>query len=80
MWVRPLGREGSLEEGTALRWVGTALEWVPERTPVLLPGDSRGQRCLEGYRLRPKRLGTEQIHDNKPDGKPHNAVLKQSET
>ena len=36
MWVRSLGQEDPLEEGMAT-------------TPVFLPGESHGQRCLVGY-------------------------------
>ena len=35
MWVRFLGQEDPLEKGMA--------------TPVFLPGESHGQRSLEGY-------------------------------
>ena len=36
MWVQSLGRDDPLEEGM-------------EPTPVLLPGESHGQRTLAGY-------------------------------
>ena len=36
MWVRSLGGEDPLEEGIAI-------------TPVLMPGESHGQRSLVGY-------------------------------
>ena len=36
MWVQSLGRDDPLEEGM-------------EPTPVLLPGESHGQRILAGY-------------------------------
>ena len=49
MWAGALGREDSLAEGAALLWVATALEWLPERIPVFLPGEFHGQRSLEGY-------------------------------
>ena len=57
MWVRSLGREGSLER-----------QWQP--TPVFLPGESHGQRILVRYSTRGRtrvghNLGTKQKQQQK---------------